>query len=267
MRIKNPYRNIKRFLLRLFISLSVILFFYPTFAQEELSQGKDNSKPTNVYSQADNFLEFTSYEKYNTFGYNPRLTYTPNEDNALILEVPFLYSTLTDKFGLSDIRLRYFYIPYRDYTKTFGSFGLSMDMFMPTGKVENGLGSSSWRFSPGLTFGLIANKAQTISLFPVISYIFTTEPTSDQIPDEFKESDHGINLQVISSFILSEDAFLLVTPIYDIKDLEDEREDDFLVEIESVFDIMKDKYQIGGFYRAGFLSNVHTFRVFFPVFL
>jgi hypothetical protein len=81
------------------------------FAQEEEAKGKDNSKPTNVYSQVDNFLEFTRYEKYNTFGYNPRLSYTPNEDNALILEVPLLYSTLTDKFGLSDIRLRYFYIP------------------------------------------------------------------------------------------------------------------------------------------------------------
>jgi hypothetical protein len=244
-----------------------VVFPQQIYAQEEGAAGKDNSKPTNVYSQVDNFLEFTKYENYNTFGYNPRLTYTPNEDNALILEVPLLYSTLTDKFGLSDIRLRYFYIPYRDYTKTFGSFGISMDMYMPTGKVENGLGSSSWRFSPGLTFGLIANKTQTISFFPIISYIFTTEPTSDQIPDEYKESDHGINFQVISSFILSEDAFLLVTPIYDMKDLGDEREDDFLIEIESVFDIMKDKYQVGGFYRVAFQSNGHTFRVFFTVFL
>lgn len=72
---------------------------------------------------------------------------------------------------------------------------------------------------------------------------------------------------MISSFILSEDAFLLVTPIYDIKDLEDEREDDFLVEIESVFDIMKDKYQIGEFYWVACQSNSRTFRAFFTVFL
>lgn len=182
-------------------------------------------------------------------------------------EVPFLYSTKTEKFGLSDIRLRYFYIPYRDYTKTFGAFGASMDVFIPTGKFEDGLGSSSWRFSPGFTFGLTFNESQTISAFPAISYIYTTEPTSDQIPDELKEVDHDMNVQVISSFVLGEDAFLLVTPIYDIKDVEDEKEDEFLLEIESVFDIVRDKYQIGGFYRASFQSNVHNFRLFFTVFL
>lgn len=237
------------------------------YSQEDQTKKKDNSKPTNVYSQLDNFLEFTRYETYNTFGYNPKLSYTPNEDNALNIEVPLLYSSKTDKFGLSDIRLRYFYIPYRDYTKTFGAFGASFDMFIPTGKYEDGLGSSSWRFSPGFTFGLILNDSQTISAFPVVSYIYTTKPTSNQIPEELKEADHGINIQVITSLVLSNDAFLLVTPIYDIKDIDDKREDEFLLEIESVFDIARDKYQIGGFYRASFQSNVHTFRVFFTIFL
>ena len=251
------------------ISILIVAFFLISllgYGQEEQAKSKDNSKPTNVYSQVDNFLEFTQYKTFNTFGYNPKLSYTPNEDNALNIEVPFLYSTKTDKFGLSDIRLRYFYIPYRDYSKTFGAFGASMDVFIPTGKFEDGLGSSSWRFSPGFTFGLIINESQTISAFPVISYIYTTEPTSDQIPEELKEVDHGINFQVISSFVLSEDAFLLVTPIYDIKDIDDEKEDEFLLEVELVFDIARDKYQVGGFYRASFQSKVHTFRVLFQCF-
>ena len=237
------------------------------YAQVDNDNQKDNSKPTNVYSQIDNFLEFATYKTFNTFGYNPRLTYTPNEDNALTLELPLLYTTKTDRFGLGDIRLRYFYIPYRDYTKTFGSFGASMDAFLPTGNFEDGLGSSSWRFSPGLTFGLILNQSQTISFFPIISYIYTTEPTSDLIDPELKEPDHGMNFQVIGSFIISNDAFVLITPIYDLKDLGDEREDDVLLEVESVFDIAKDKYQMGFFYRGAFLSESHTFRVFFTVFL
>lgn len=252
------------------IILSGLLLF-TTFnlihAQDEGGKTKDNSKPTNVYSQVDNFLEFTKYKTYNTFGYNPKLSYTPNEDNAINIEIPLLFSTKTDKFGISDIRLRYFYIPYRDYTKTFGAFGASLDVVMPTGSFEDGMGSSSWRFSPGFTFGLILNESQTISAFPVISYIYTTKPTSDLIPEVLKEVDHGLNIQVITSFVLSEDAFLLITPIYDLKDLQDEKEDDFMIEVESVFDIARDKYQIGWFYRGAFVSEVHTFRIFFTVFL
>ena len=87
------------------------------------------------------------------------------------------------------------------------------------------------------------------------------------VPEELKEVDHGLNFQVITSFVLSDDAFLLVTPIYDIKDINDEREDEVIIEVESVFDIARDKYQVGGFYRAAFQSETHTFRVFFTVFL
>ena len=77
----------------------------------------------------------------------------------------------------------------------------------------------------------------------------------------------GLNIQIISSFVLSDDAFLLVTPIYDLKDIQDEKEDDIMIEVESVFDISKDKYQIGAFYRGAFISESHTFRIFFTVFL
>ena len=250
-------------------SIKVFLYAVFTFAFQfgQAQDEKDNSKPTNVYSQIDNFLGFTRHNDYNTFGYNPKLTYTPNDANALSLEVPFLYTTKTDNFGLGDMRFRYFLVPYRDYTKFLGSFGASLDVIIPTGKFEDGLGSSSWRFSPGLMFGLILNQSQTISAFPVISYIYTTKPVSELIPEDLREVDHGINFQVITSFVLRSDAFLLITPIYDLKDLKDEREDEFSVEIESVFDIMRDKYQIGGFYRGAFLSNVHTFRVFFTVFI
>lgn len=235
-------------------------------AQEESNKGRDNSKPTNVYSQVDNSLEFTKYKDYSTFGYNPKLSLAPNEDNVLNLEVPFLYCSKTNKFGMSDVRLRYFYIPYRDYSKTFGAFGTSMDITAPTGNYADGLGSSSWRISPGLTFGLMLNKSRTISAFPNISYTYTSKPTSEFIPADLREVDHGLNLSINTSFVLSDDAFILVTPIYDIKDLADEREDEFIIEIENVFDIARDKYQVGWFYRGAIASNTHTFRVLFTVF-
>ena len=228
---------------------------------------KDNSKPTNVYSQIDNFLQFETNPSYNTFGYNPRISYAPNPDNSFVLEVPLLYSTKTDKFGLSDIRLRYFLIPYRDYTKFVGSLGASIDVYAPTGTFEDGLGSSSWRVSPGIIMGLILNESQTISIFPNLSYIYTSKPTTDLIPDNLKETDHGINFQLISSFVLSDDAFILITPIYDMKDINDTKEDSFLFEIETVFDILKDKYQIGSFYKANFNDSMHTCSLYFTIFL
>ena len=248
----------------------ILIMFFPLIGISQDSQEepiKDNSKPTNVYSQIDNFLQFDTNPDFNTFGYNPRISYAPNADNSLVLEVPLLYSTKTNKFGLSDIRLRYFFIPYRDYTKFIGSFGTSIDIIVPTGKFEDGLGSSSWRVSPGVIIGLILNESQTISIFPNLSYIYTTKPTTDLIPDNLKENDHGINFRIISSFVLSNNAFFLVTPIYDVKDIDDVKEDSFQIELETVFDILKDKYQVGTFYKGNFLHQTHTFSLYFTVFL
>ena len=234
-----------------------------SFGQQEV----DNSKPTNVYSQVDNFLEYVSAPGYHTIGYNPRLSYAPHENFSLVTEVPLRYHTGTKKFGLADIRLRAFYIPYRNYDKLFGSLGASIDVYAPTGNYDHGLGSSSWRISPGVIAGFILNQSQTISIFPNLSYIYTTEPTAASIPDDLREVDHGINFQLINSFILSEDAFVLITPIYDIKDLQDEREDEFILEVEPVIDIMQDRFQTGLFYRGEFRSRIHTISLYFTVFL
>lgn len=228
---------------------------------------KDNSKPTNVYSQIDNFLEFVTAPNYNTFGYNPKLTYAPSEKLSLVLEVPFRYHTETEKFGLGDIRFRTFYIPYKNYEKTFGSFGASIDLYAPTGRFEDGLGTSSWRISPGIIVGFILNEAKTISIFPNLSYTYTSQPSSPNVPDELNETDHGMTFQIINSFVISDDAFVLVTPIYDVKDINDKKEDEFILEIEPVFDLMKDKYQAGVFYRGAFVSKTHTFSVYFTIFL
>jgi hypothetical protein len=245
------------------------LLFPGTIAhgQDESAREKDNSKPTNVYNQLDNYLELARYENYSIIGYIPELTYTPNENNAISLEMPLLYSFQTERSGLGDMRLRYFYIPYRDYSKTFGAFGASLDIIAPTGNFDSGIGSSSWQIAPGFTFGLMLNKSRTISAFPLISYIYTSKPSTEHIPESYKKEDHGLNVQIMTSFIINEDAFILVTPIYDIKDLKDEREDDYLLDIKAVFDIMKDRTQIGASYRGALNSKESIYRVFLTVFL
>lgn len=243
----------------------MLLYSFNTFNYSQ--EAKDNSKPTNVYSQIDNFFEYVDAPSFNTYGYNPKLTYAPSEDWSLVIDLPFRYHDQTNKFGLADVRLRTFYVPYKNYEKTFGSFGASVDVYAPTGNYESRLGSSSWRISPGLIFGLILNESQTISMFPNVSYTYTSEPTAAEIPDRLKETDHGWSFQIINSFVLSDDVFVLLTPIYDVKDVKDISEDEFTIEIETVFDVFKDTYQAGFFYKGTFESKVHTVSLFFTVFL
>ncbi len=233
------------------------------FAQGE----KDNSKPTNVYSQVDNYFEYATGPGYHTYGYNPRLSYTPNEDNLILVDLPFKYHSVSQKFGLSDVRVRYFNIPYRDYSKTFGSFGVSLDVTAPVGNYDHQLGSSSWRLSPGLTCGIMADKTGTLSFFPTLSYTYTTKPTAENVPEELNEADHGANFQVLASYVINDDAFFLLTPIWDMKDVDDAREDEFILEAELVFDIFRDKFQCGVFYRGAFQSKLYAYSLNFTLFL
>ena len=250
---------------RFIFFLAMMSIFEAVIAQDDVP--KDNSKPTNLYNQLDNLLQFKTTPNFNTYGYNPKLSWAPSEIFSLITEVPFLYNDKTKKFGLSDMRIRAFFVPYKNYEKTVGSFGASLDVGLPTGSFENGLGSSSWRISPGFIIGFILNKAQTISIFPNLSYTYTSEPSSPLVPEYLKETDHGFTFQVISSFVLSKNAFFLLTPIYDVKDFGDEKEDEFIIELEPVFDIMKDKYQVGFLYRGELSSSIHSFSLNFTLFL
>lgn len=244
--------------------LSCLIFLAATSA---LAQERDNSKPTNLYSQIDNFLEYTNTPKFYTLGYNMRLSIAPNEALSFITELPLRYQSETAKFGFGDIRLRTFWVPYKDYNKTLGSFGASLDIFAPTGDFDKGLGTSSWRFSPGLIVGFILNKSQTISIFPNLSYTYTTAPSNENVPEFLKEPDHGMSFQIITSFMIPRTGFILVTPIYDIKDFGDVSEDEFLLEIEPVIDFAGGKYQGGVFYRGAFQSNQHTFSLYFTLFI
>ncbi len=259
--------NSKKVVLGLISFLSFSVFVNNELIAQNDTVKVDNSKPTNVYSQIDNFLEYKKAPDYQTYGYNGRISYAANADNLILAEIPFRYHTETEKFGISDVRLRYFYIPYRDYSKTLGSFGASVDIYIPTGNYENGLGSSAWRISPGVIIGLMANKSGSISFFPSLSYLYTSKPTSELVPEELKEEDHGFTFQVVSSFVINEDMFVQITPIYDVKDISDTREDEFILEIEPVFDILKDKYQCGFFYRGEMVSKVHTFSLYMTIFL
>lgn len=225
----------------------------------------DASKPTNFYTQLYNHLEYDSRKSGgDVMGYRAEFMFAPSEAHLILAELPLLYHNGTDKFGIGDFRARYFYLPYKNYDKFIGAFGPSVDIYAPTGSYENGLGSSSWLIQPGVTVGLMA--ADWIQLFPILSYQYTSKPSSDAIPEAFRKEQHGISFQIIAPIIFSDKFFMQITPIYTASNISDERVDRYIQELIAQYAISP-KLQLSTFYRGVFKDENHTARLALVVFL
>ena len=224
----------------------------------------DASKPTNFYSFIDNTLEYQSSSTQNIYGYRGNLTLAPAEEHLILAEVPLLYNDRTSKFGLGDIRVRYFYLPYKNYEKLIGAFGPSIDVFAPTGSYENGLGRSSWVISPGFTMGIMA--ADWIQFFPILSYQYVSKQTTDLIPENQKKSRQGLTFQIIMPIVFSDKFFVQLTPVFSMNDFDDAKQDKFAQEVFASYSI-KPTMQLTGFFRGNFDDEVYTYRLGLTVFL
>lgn len=233
------------------------------FAQEDDAK-IDASKPTNFYSLLDNTLENTNSPIQNVMGYRGKIMIAPSEAHLILGELPLLYNDRTKKFGLSDIRVRYFYLPYKNYDKLLGAFGPSIDIFTPTGSFENGLGSGRWIVSPGLTAGLMV--ADWIQFFPILSYQYASKPVYDNVPEELDKSTSGITFQVITPVVFSDKFFMQITPIYKMNNLSDERQDRYVQELIAVYTLAP-KLQLSGYYNGNFKDKIHQVSVGLTVFL
>ena len=231
-----------------------------------LAQGQevDSSKPTNFYSLLDNSLEYSNRPNENVYGYRGNLTLAPSEAHLIMAEVPLLYNDRTKKFGLGDIRARYFWLPYKNYERLVGAFGPSIDVFAPIGSFADGLGTSSWVISPGVTVGLMA--ADWIQFFPIVSYQYVSEPSTDQIPDNLKKDRTGLTFQVITSVVVSPQFFMQITPVFSVNDFSDEKQNRFAQELFAAYSL-QEKLQLSGFFRGNFEDKIYTFRLGVTVFL
>ena len=230
-------------------------------AQEE---SIDASKPTNFYSLLDNTIENTSSSNQNVFGYRGKLMLAPSEKHLVLAEVPLLYNDRTEKFGLGDIRGRYFYLPYKNYDKFIGAFGPSVDVFAPTGDMEHGLGSGRWILSPGVTVGLMA--ADWVQFFPIVSYQYSSKPVKDLPRPEANEATHGLSFQVITPIVFSEKFFMQVTPVYKINNLEDQDQNRFNQELFASYSLSP-TMQLTGFYNGNFKDEIHQASLGITLFL
>jgi len=246
------------------IFICLILLSETLFAQDGDEPEIDASKPTNFYSLLDNTFENASSPNQNVTGYRGKITLAPSAEHLVLGEIPLLYNDRTEKFGVGDIRVRYFYLPYKNYEKFVGAFGPSLDLFIPTGSFEDGIGSGRWVVSPGFTVGLMA--AEWIQFFPIISYQYASEPVYENPIPAADKSTSGLTFQVLTPIVFSDKFFMQVTPIFKMDNIEDERQDRFIQELFAAYAV-SDKLQVTGFYNGNFEDEIHTISVGLTIFL
>jgi len=172
----------------------------------------DASKPTNFYNSVNHAFEYTSRpDGGNLLGYRANLVLAPSEKNLILGEIPVLYNTETKNFGLGDIRARYFYLPYKNYSKFFGAFGPSIDIIAPTGNLANGLGTGRWTVAPGIAMGLMFSEA--IQVFPILSYQHMSKPVNSDSSAANNEINGG-SLQFVTVIVPSPKTFFQITPTF-----------------------------------------------------
>lgn len=205
------------------ISLASIAFFCTLFltpifswSQTQTNSNKTNeidpSKPSNLYSSINFSGEWQKLSgNVNTYGTRISASYAISEKNLLQVELPLMYNDQSKKFGIGDIRARYFGLLLKDDSKTINSFGGSIDIFAPTGSMQNGLGTGSWMIAPGIIAGITVSPK--ILLYPILSYVHVTKPDIAGA-----SATNGGSFEIISVFDLGAASWIQITPKYAIND-------------------------------------------------
>ncbi|SRR6056297_150453 len=213
-------------------------------AQEAPTADIDPSKPTNLYTQVNTLAELNAYEGFNTYGTRFNVQYAFDPDNLLLVEVPLLYNDATNKFGLSDVRVRYFNAIKRNISKTVIAIAPFADISIPTGSVQDGLGADTWSLAAGAVVGLVLSEK--ISLFPGANYVYLTA---------IEES--GFGFQTNMSIRFNQKSFLFVNPIVTLFSF------DTIWQAEVNYNqfIVPNKFKVNAAWNPNFTNNLDTFRV------
>jgi hypothetical protein len=219
----------------------------------------DPTKPTNLYTQVNAAFEYQSGKSVDRYGVRFNVQKAFNPDNLLLLEIPLLYNDGTNKFGLSDIRVRYFTAVKRNISKTFIAIVPFADVSIPTGQYNNGLGTSNWSFAAGSVFGFVISKQ--LSLFPGASYVHITKPTTDLIPEAFKYNSDGIGLQFNASYSINKKTFLFVNPTPTFLNTNGNWKSIWTGEVNLNRIIIPNKFKINAYWGPNFTTDIHILRL------
>ena len=238
-----------------------IFFCLPkTVAQTTTPVGHiDPSKPTNQYTRLSNNLEYNFLKAgKRTYGYRANFIWaSPRQHHSLHIELPLLYATSSKKFGLGDMRFRYYWVPYKNYAKKPGAFGFAIDTYVPTGNLDDGLGRNRWIVATGLSTAFVFGKFST---FPYIYYLYSSEIMSDKISATNKKALHGYIIQSICVYKINKKSYFDCTPIFMKNSYSNAGKDDFVVEGNYLYMVKQNKMQVGCSARRYFLGNTTTIR-------
>lgn len=170
----------------------------------------DASKPTNFYNSVNTALEYISRsEGGNQMGVRFNLVLAPSDRHLILGEIPLIYNDQSKGFGLGDVRARYFYLPYKNYSRFFGALGPSIDIIAPTGSASKGLGTGRWTIAPGIAMGLMFSEK--VQVFPILSYNHMSRPVyTDDSPSA--APINSASLQFVTVIVLTEKAYINFTP-------------------------------------------------------
>lgn len=245
--------------------LLMLLFTTSAIAQESNEKEIDPSNPTNLYTQINTNLEYQDGKQSNLYGVRFNVQYAFNADNLLLLELPILHNDKTENTGIGDMRIRYFHVAKKGITKNFIAIVPFVDISVPFGNYEKGLGTSTYSLAGGIVGGfVISNK---LSIFPGLSYVHLTKQSSDAIPDNLKYTSDGIGFQFNASYKFSKNTFVFINPTPSILNTNGDWKTFWSGELNFNHIVKPNKFKVNIGWFPNFTSEIYTYRIGATLFL
>jgi hypothetical protein len=244
-------------------SLIVVFFFVFISFEAKAQKGKeeliDPSKLTNLYTQVNLNTEYITGNEQKLYGLRANISYTPNADNLILVELPLLNNDKTSKFGIGDMRFRYFSAVKRNISPTFIAIAPFLDISIPSGNFKDGLGTSAWSISAGSVIGLVFTEQ--FSVFPGIGIVHITKPNTGTIPDSLKTTSTGIGIQTNISYSINKTTFVYFNPNPAILNTSGVWKVNWMTDVSLSKIVIPNKLQLNLYWGPNFTSEVHSFRL------
>lgn len=229
---------------------------------QETSENKkeiDPSNPTNLYTQVNGTFEYQSFEHNDIYGMKFNVQYAFNPDNLVLVDLPLRYNDGTNKTGLGDMRVRYYHVAKKKITKQFIAIVPYLDVSLPTGSYEKGLGSSAWSLGAGVLCGFVFNPK--VSFFPGINYAHSTKPSTDLIPENLKTTSEKIGFQFNATYKFTKRTFLSINPSPSFRITSGNWKTTWEGDLNFNHIVTPNKFKINAGWSPNFTDNINVFRI------
>ena len=138
-------------------------------------------------------------------------TFAFNDDHQVNAEIIFQYNYDQKVVGISDLKLGYGHLFYKNYNKLFSAFSLDGKVNIPTGTPDNRFGYGYFGAEIFITVGFSVSKSH--HFFPSLGVDFQKQKISDSEELDLNELNvSSLPVKITTSFILSDRLFFQVNP-------------------------------------------------------